>query len=68
MCLAIKDQEINMTIDKLLTNDMGIHKKIKDNLPSKNDERHNDVANDILKIIVDKSNYEEPLLLNYHIM
>jgi hypothetical protein len=61
--LAAKDPEISITIDKLLTNDMGILKKIKDNLPSKEDERHDDVAADILKILVDKSNYEEPLLL-----
>ena len=61
--LATKDPELSITIDKLLTNDMGILKKIKDNLPSKNDERHGDVAADTLKILVDKSNYEEPLLL-----
>ena len=61
--LAAKDPEISITIDKLLTNDMGILKKIKDNLPSKEDERHGEVAADTLKILVDKANYEEPLLL-----
>ena len=60
--LASKDPEISATIDRLLANDMGILKKIKDNLPSKADPRHKDVATDILKILLEKSNYEEPLL------
>ena len=34
---------------------MGLIKKIKDNLPSKDDERHKEV---------EKSNYEEPLILS----
>ena len=42
---------------------MGILKKIKDNLPAKEDERHSDVADDTLKILLEKSNFEEPLLL-----
>ena len=61
--LTTKDPEISITIDKLLTNEMGILKKIKDNIPSKDDDRHADVVDDILKILLDKSNYEEPLLL-----
>ena len=61
--LVTKDQEVSNTIDGLLTNDMGILKKIKDNLPSKDDKRHGDVANDTIKILLDKSNYVEPLLL-----
>jgi hypothetical protein len=60
--LASKDPEISATIDRLLANDLGILKKIKDNLPSKADPRHKDVATDILKILLEKSNYEEPLL------
>ena len=62
--LATNDEEVSNIIDKLLTNDAGILKKIKENLPTKNDERHSDVAKDTLKIIEKKSNYEEPLLLS----
>ena len=61
--MTTKDQEVSTTIEKLLTNDMGILKKIKDNLPAKEDERHSDVADDTLKILLEKSNFEEPLLL-----
>ena len=60
--LATNDEEVSNTIDKLLQNDAGILKKIKDNLPKKDDERHSDVAADTLKIIEKKSNFEEPLL------
>ena len=62
--LVSKDQQISLTVDKLLTNDIGILKKIKDNLPSKDDEKHSDVCKNILKIITNKSNFEEPLLLS----
>ena len=62
--LTAKDPEVSMTIDKLLTNEMGILKKIKDNIPSKDDDRHSDVAANVLKILLDKSNFEEPLLLS----
>ena len=62
--LATNDEEVSNTIDKLLQNDSGILKKIKDNLTSKDDERHGDVAKDTLKIIEKKSNFEEPLLLS----
>ena len=64
MDLATNDEEVSNTIDKLLQNDSGILKKIKDNLTSKDDERHGDVAKDTLKIIEKKSNFEEPLLLS----
>ena len=60
--LVTNDEEVSNTIDKLLQNDSGILKKIKDNLPKKDDERHSDVALDTLKIIEKKSNFEEPLL------
>ena len=43
---------------------MGMLKKIKDNLPSKDDPKHDDVADNTLKILLDKSNFEEPLLLS----
>ena len=59
----VKDPEVTITVEKLLTNDMGILKKIKDNLPTKDDERHSDVASNTLKIIEDKSNFEGPLTL-----
>ena len=62
--LATNDEEVSNTLDKLLQNDAGILKKIKDNLPTKDDKRHQDVAKDTLKIIEKKSNYEEPLLLS----
>ena len=62
--LATNDEEVSNTIDKLLQNDAGILKKIKDNLTSKDDERHSDIANDTLKIIEKKSNFAEPLLLS----
>ena len=61
--LTTKDQEVSTTIDSLLTNDMGMLKKIKENLPTKDDPRHDDVANCTLTILLDKSNFEEPLLL-----
>jgi len=61
--MATKSPDVSVTIDSLLTNDMGILKKIKDNLPTKEDPRHGDVAADTLKILLDKSNFEEPLLL-----
>ena len=60
--LVANDEEVSNTIDKLLQNDAGILKKIKDNLPKKDDERHSDMALDPLKIIEKKSNFEEPLL------
>ena len=60
--LAANDEEVSNTIDKLLQNDAGILKKIKDNISTKEDERHGDIAADTLKIIEKKSNYEEPLL------
>ena len=62
--MTTKDQEVSATIDKLLTNEMGMLKKIKDNLPSKDDPKHDDVADNTLKILLDKSNFEEPLLLS----
>ena len=62
--LAANDEEVSNTIDKLLQNDAGILKKIKDNLSKKEDERHGDVVADTLKIIDKKSNFEEPLLLS----
>ena len=61
--LASNDEDVSITIDKLLQNDAGILKKIKDNIPSKEDERHSDVVDDTLKIIDKKSNFGEPLLL-----
>ena len=61
--LTTKDKDVSTTIDSLLTNDMGILKKIKENLTTKEDKRHEDVVKDTLKVILDKSNYEEPLLL-----
>ena len=61
--MTTKDQDVSDTIDKLLTNDMGMLKKIKDNLEKKEDPRHDDVVTDVLKILLDKSNFEEPLLL-----
>jgi hypothetical protein len=62
--LAANDEEVSNTIDKLLQNDAGILKKIKDNLSTKEDETHGDIAADTLKIIEKKSNFEEPLLLS----
>ena len=61
--MTTKSPEVSSTIDKLLTNEIGMLKKIKDNLDSKDDKRHDDVAKDTLKILLEKSNFEEPLLL-----
>ena len=61
--MTTKEQEVSATIDSLLTNKMGLLKKIKDNLPTKADPRHDDVASNTLTILLDKSNYEAPLLL-----
>ena len=61
--LTTKDEEISTTIDKLLTNEMGILTKIKDNLPSKEDVKHDDIVRNTLSILLEKSNFEEPLLL-----
>ena len=59
-----KDQEITQTIEKLLTNEMGLIKKIKDNLPSMDDPKHDKLVDDTIKILLEKSNYVDPLLLS----
>ena len=61
--MSTKDPEVSSTIDKLLANQMGMLRKIKENLDSKDDKRHDDVATNTLKILLDKSNFEAPLLL-----
>ncbi|MBP3801733.1 MAG: hypothetical protein J6I85_06920, partial [Clostridia bacterium] len=61
--MTTKDQEVSSTIDNLLTNEMALLKKIKDNLPTKADPRHDDVTANTLDILLNKSNYEAPLLL-----
>ena len=43
-------------------------KKIKDNLPSKDDPKYDDVVDNTLKILLDKSYFEEHLLLSYMFM
>ena len=57
-----KDEEISQNVQKLLTNEMSILKKIKDNVESKGDGRHKDVTDDTLKVMLHKSNYVEPFL------
>ncbi len=61
--MTTKDPEVSSTIDKLLANEMGIFRKIKENLDSKDDKRYDDAATNTLKILLDKSNYEAPLIL-----
>ena len=41
-----------------------LFKNIKDNISTKDVTKHDDVIEDTLKLLLDKSNYEEPLLLS----
>ena len=66
--MTSNDDEVSITIDKLLQNHAGIYKKIKDNIPSKEDERHKDIVDSTLKVIEKKSHFAEPLLLNCKIL
>lgn len=66
--MTTKSHDVSTTIDSLLTHDMGILKKIRDNLPTKEFPRHGEIAADTLKILLDKSNYEESLLLAFKVL
>ena len=50
-------------MEKLLTNEMNLVNKIKDNLPSKNDPKHDGLLNDAINVLHKKSNFAEPIVL-----
>ena len=61
--LTTKDEGVSQDVQKLLTNEMSLLRKIKDNLETKTDERNKDVVDDILKLINNKSNFADSFLL-----
>ena len=66
--LTKNEKEISQVIEKLLTNEMSILKKIKENIPSKDNNKHNDIIENTIKIIKNKSNYLDTLLLSCRIL
>lgn len=60
---TVKSPEISQTIDKLLTNELGLINKIKENLP-KTDDKHGKLIDNAMKILLDKNNYIDPLIVS----
>ena len=58
-----KDPEVSPVIEQLLVNEMDLAKKIKDNLPSKDDPKHDKLVDDAINILDKKSNFDQPLTL-----
>ena len=62
--LTAKSTEASQTIDKLLTNELALVKKLKNNLPSKSDPKHEKLLDDAIKILLEKPNYIDPLIVS----
>ena len=61
--LTCKDNDLTQTVEKLLTNEFSILKKIMENL-NENDNKHNEISNAILNCIKNKNNYSDSLLIS----
>ena len=66
--LTQKEVNISQVIEKLLTNELSILKKIKENISSKDNNKHNDIIDNSIKVIKNKSNYSDTLLLSCKIL
>ena len=65
--LTQKEEKVSQVIEKLLTNEMSILKKIKENI-SLEDNKNNDIINNTIQVIKNKSNYCDILLLSCKIL
>ena len=73
--LTCKDPDLTQTIEKLLTNEFSILKKLIENLNNDNNNndneinnKHNDITNAVLNCIKTKNNYSDSLLISCKIL